>query len=134
MYILDDSLYVKYNWTKIPNKIQDMTVTVNTISPNDALPYVPDYFHENISVPKNLNFSFVPSLLNETAWRAEFYDRYIEWDNVDIGSHDPAITPKTTIDMFLETSPSNIAGTTLKSIAVQRSITSVRDPASFVLE
>ncbi len=109
IYVLDDTLYVKYNWTKSPNKIQDTTVTVDTISEKDTSPYVPDYFHENVSVPKNLNFSFVPSLTSEVAWRAEFYDRYIEWDADDIGSHDPIKAPKTTVDMFLDVPLSSIA-------------------------
>jgi len=84
LYLLDGVLYVKYTWQYTPNKIQDLSTKISEIHKDDLVPYVPDYFHENLSTPKDLNFSFVPSSQNETEWRVDFFDRYIEWDYLDI--------------------------------------------------
>ena len=84
IYLLDGVLYVKYSWQHTPNKIQDLSSKISEIHSDDLAPFVPDYFHENRSTPKNLNFSFIPASHDETEWRAEFYDRYIEWDQIDI--------------------------------------------------
>ncbi len=101
---------------------------------NDTNPYIPDYFHENSSTPKNLNFSFVPSSTDETEWRAEFYDRYTEWDRVDIGTHDERTAPKTTIDMFLKVPSIPVSGTPLIATRTTRSLTSVQERGSFIIE
>lgn len=134
IYLLDGILYVKYSWQNTPKKILDTTTKISNITPTDLIPYTPDYFHENNSVPKDLNFSFVPSNHDETEWRADFYDRYIEWDHVDIGDHDPKTTPKTTIDMFLSVKNSPISGTPILSTPITRSLDSVQDRDSFVLQ
>ncbi len=135
IYILDGTLYVKYSWLNVPNKIQDLTRIISTITTNDPIPFVPDYFHENTSTPKNLNFTFVPAYPNEREWRAEFYDRYIEWDHVDIGTHDPATAPKTTIDMFRQIPKTPIqTDTGILSTPVPRSLLSVRDRSSFAIQ
>ncbi len=94
---------------------------------------MPDYFHENLSTPKNLNFSFVPAYSDETSWRLEFYDRYTEWDHVDIGDHDPRISPKMTIDMFIKNPSVPIKDTSIISTSVSRSLESVRDKTTFAL-
>lgn len=127
MYLLDGVLYVKYTWKTLPNKIQDNTVKISTVSNSDYSPYIPDYFHENLSNPKNLNFSFVPSSQDETEWRVEFFDRYLEWDHVDIGNHDERETPKSIIDMFLDISTTPTSNKTLRSVATRRSLMSVKD-------
>lgn len=84
LFLLDGIVYVKYSWLHVPQKIQDTTQKISSISPNDLLPYVPDYFHENVSTPKELNFSFTPSSQEEKEWRVDFFDQYIEWDYLDI--------------------------------------------------
>ena len=135
IYLLDGVLYVKYNWSKVPNKIIDTTTKISSISSTDLAPYIPDYFHEDISTPANLNFSFVPASPTETEWRADFYDQYTEWDHVDIGSHDPHASPKTTIDMWLQTPSAPLATNTgILTHSVLRSLRSVADQGSFVLE
>lgn len=84
IYLLDGILYVKYSWSKIPNKIIDTTTKISGVSQRDIAPYVPDYFYEDISTPRNLNYSFVSSSQTETEWRVDFYDQYTEWDKIDI--------------------------------------------------
>jgi hypothetical protein len=125
IYILDGVLYIKYGWTHTPNKIQDTTVKISDIATTDPIPYIPDYFHEEISTPKNLNFSFTPSLADETEWRMEFYDRYTEWDRVDIGTHMDTTAPKALLDMFLTESPVTSANPGILTTRVRRSLTSV---------
>jgi hypothetical protein len=134
IYILDGVLYVKYSWQKLPNKIYDTSSKISEITKDDFAPYVPDYFRENLSTPKNLNFSFVPASVDETEWRAEFYDRYIEWDHVDIWDHNPVTSPKTTIDMFVKKPSIPIVDTQISSTRTARSLTSVKDRWSFVIE
>jgi hypothetical protein len=84
LYILDDTLYIKYNHTSTMNKILDTTLLTKSISPSDLPPYVPNYFHEDISTPTHLSYTFVPASRDEREWRMEFYDRYTEWDRVDV--------------------------------------------------
>jgi hypothetical protein len=134
IYILDGNLYIKYGHDKTANKIIDTTMKISDISATDLDPYVPDYFHASISTPRNLSFSFVSPSQTETEWRAEFYDRYMEWDHVDIGDHIPMTAPKTTIDMFLSTSSALTSTATLRSTAAKRALVSVRDTDSFIIE
>jgi hypothetical protein len=135
IYLLDGTLYIKYNWTNTPNKIIDTVTKISSISQDDLVPYVPDYFYEDVSTPRNLNYSFVSSSPTEREWRVEFYDQYTQWDRVDIGSHDPRISPKTTIDMFLDSESVPLSSSTgIITHTVARSLRSVADTRSFVLE
>ncbi|MBC7503535.1 VCBS repeat-containing protein [Candidatus Gracilibacteria bacterium] len=135
LYLLDGVLYVKYSWMQNPNKIIDNSVKISEVPRDDTVQYVPNYFHENVSTPKSLNYSFVPASSTETEWRVEFYDRYAEWDHIDIGDHDPMSTPKTTIDMLLQT-PTTTDPTYPGLVAhpITRSLSSVADRDSFILE
>jgi hypothetical protein len=135
VYLLDGTLHIKYNWTNTPNKIIDAVTKISSISQDDLVPYVPDYFYEDVSTPRNLNYSFVSSSPTEREWRVEFYDQYTQWDRVDIGSHDPRISPKTTIDMFLDDESVPLSSSTgILTHTVARSLRSVADTRSFVLE
>ncbi len=135
MYVLDGILYVKYSWLNTPNKIIDNTKKISDISANDLPPYVPDYFHSSISSPKNINFTFVPASSTETEWRLDFYDQYTEWDHVDIGDHNPQISPKTTIDISLKVPAiAALDEPAILTHAVRRSLASVGDQSSFILE
>ncbi len=137
IYVLDGILYVKYSWeypNPNPRKINDTTIKTKNISSTDPTPYVPDYFHENNSSPKNLNYSFVASSSGETEWRVEFYDRYIEWDKNGVESwYTPPIpTPKTTIDMFTTIPTTPVASHTgIVSQSVPRSLKHVDHENSF---
>ncbi len=84
LFLLDGILYIKYSWLNNPSKIIDTTQKISSIGPSDLLPYIPNYFYENSSTPKVLNFSFTPSSHEETEWRVDFFDQYTEWDKVDI--------------------------------------------------
>lgn len=134
IYILDGNLYIKYGHSKTANKIVDATMKISNISTTDLDPYVPDYFHPSISTPRNLSFSFVPASQTETEWRVEFYDRYMEWDHVDMGDHIPLTAPKTTIDMFISTPTTLTSIATLRSTPAKRALVSVRDTDSFIIE
>lgn len=134
LFLLDGIIYVKYSWLNVPKKIQDTTQKISSVSPNDFFPYVPDYFHENVSTPKELNFSFISTSQEEKEWRVDFFDQYIEWDYIDIWNHDPIISPKTTIDMFLSNTSIPIEWTPISSNLIPRSLASVQDRWSFVIE
>jgi hypothetical protein len=113
----------------MPTKIIDASMKISSVSTTDLTPYIPDYFHEDISTPANLNFSFVPASPTETEWRADFYDQYTEWDRLDIGSHDPRTSPRTTIDMFLDVANVPLVSNTgVLTHRVPRSLRSVADP------
>ena len=125
IYIIDGVLYAKYSHINEPNRIVDTTTKISDISSRDPSPYIPDYFYEDVSTPRNLNFSFVSASETEREWRAEFYDRYTEWDAVDIGKNDPRTAPKTTIDMFLTPTSLPTKEPMISRIPVARSLTSV---------
>ncbi len=134
LFLLDGILYIKYSWLNNPSKIIDTTQKISSIGPSDLLPYIPNYFYENSSTPKVLNFSFTPSSHEETEWRVDFFDQYTEWDKVDIWTHNPIASPKTTVDMMLRTSSIPVSGSPILATSIARSLTSVQDRWSFIIE
>lgn len=56
------------------------------------------------STTGEIGIRFRNALSGEHAWRMEFFDRYLEWDMVQMKMHDAAKTPKTVIDFFVQPS------------------------------
>lgn len=101
LYVMGGVVYVKYNHTNAPRKIQDTSIQVTTVTSRDAVPTSPNYFHENMSTPGNISVTFSPASDRETSWRMEFFDRYLEWDMLDMKKHTEALSPKRIIDLEL---------------------------------
>lgn len=86
IYILDGALFVKRNFTlSPPHRIDTASPRVIAVDSNGDFPVVPNYFHETVVTPTSLNLSFRPASLNDTTWRLEFFDGYLDWDRLAIG-------------------------------------------------
>jgi hypothetical protein len=132
LFLMDGVIYVKYNHTHTPTKIQDDTVIINTLTKNSEFPSAPNFFHESLNTPESLLVTFSSAKTSEQGWRMDFYDRYLEWDAVDIGSHDEALTPKRTVDLFTSTSSVPVNSSQgFDIVPVKRSLDRVYDVNSF---
>jgi hypothetical protein len=99
LYLMDGALYLKENHTSTPSRQNDTTLIIRDIDV-DAVPEAPNYFTEMVASPGEIELSFSPADVSDTAFRLEFFDRYTEWDLTRIGAHDEEDTPRTTIDLY----------------------------------
>lgn len=83
LFLLGESLYVKYTSLVPEKKSIDTTITTTSLD-TALLPRAPDFFHEIIASPGQMEVSFSPSIPEETSFRLEFFDRYLEWDRVTL--------------------------------------------------
>lgn len=95
---MDGALYLKENHTYTPSRQNDTTLIIRDID-EDAVPEAPNYFTETVASPGEIELSFSPADMRDTAFRLEFFDRYTEWDLTRIGAHDEESVPRTTIDL-----------------------------------
>lgn len=132
LFLLDGSIFVKYNHTHTPNLIQEDSVEVQDLSHKSELPSAPNFFHESLNTPWNLSVTFSPASPTESSWRMEFFDRYIEWDAIAIGVHDEKITPKRIVDLFIqENQDDSFWFQWIRTTKVSRSLERVYDTDSF---
>ncbi len=100
LFVLDNKIYLKYNYTKSPSKIEDKKFSVSNLDVSSPKPFVPNNFAQGASSPKELNVQFRPANPDtETQWRMEFYDRYLDWYRED---EKETVSTKMTIDLFTE--------------------------------
>jgi hypothetical protein len=75
-------LYVKYAHEKESSRPIDAS-TPSIVSPDLTLfPRAPDFFHELVTSPGQMEVSFAPAAKTDTSFRLEFFDKYLEWDRV----------------------------------------------------
>ncbi len=127
LFILDGALYLKRTSTKDTRKIIDTTLRVEDIS-SEVLA-APDFFRENQSIPNNLTFSYQSRQATGSIWRADLFDRYMEWDMLALWEHDNQKTPQHTIEIF---APSDTVWVTEKKVL--RSLDRVENRSTFVME
>lgn len=112
VYILDGAVYVKYTWASKRSLHTDTTLSITPLREDAPLPTTPDYFHETINAPKSLSLTFAPAQEEESDWRLEFYDRYLEWDQVELEAQNDLMTPRHIVDIsatdITKTSQTNI--------------------------
>mgnify|MGYP000573696775 CR=1 FL=1 len=84
IFVLDGALYIKYTGASKRSLYPDTEIEIATLRENALHPTTPDYFHETTNAPKSLSLNFTPADEREDEWRLEFYDRYLEWDKVDL--------------------------------------------------
>lgn len=82
---------------------------------------------------KSLNFSFSTANPTERQWRAEVYDRYIEWDQIAMKRHNERLSPRLIIDLFAN-SDTQESSNEIQVIPVDRYIQSIGDPQSFAIK
>ncbi len=132
IYILGGSLYVKYTHRSAPLRQTDLDIV--TISADlTLLPRAPDFFHEQVASPGQIELSFAPAHSLDTNFRLEFFDKYLEWDAIKLSGNDDSLTPRTTIDMTVAPSLGDVIQPVMSS-PVLRSLESVSDPTGFILE
>lgn len=100
LFVLDNKIYLKYNHTNTPSKIEDKQFSVSNLDTSSPKPFVPNNFVQGALSPKELNVQFRPANPDtETQWRMEFYDRYLDWYRED---EKETVSTKMTIDLFTE--------------------------------
>ena len=129
LFLLDGALFLKRTTLTEPRKIIDTDRTIIEIDENSPLPTAPNYFTEYVSLPNNINISYEAARAEETIWRTTFYDRYLEWDMVDLGEHDDSLSPQHILEVF-----SYDPDIVLYDKKVLRSLDRVSNPDSFVIE
>lgn len=132
--MLGGSLYIKYNHKKDPARSTDLTLSTSNIDAT-LIPEVPNFFSENTASPGEVYISFKKSHPQDTSFRLEFFNRYLEWDRVKLAGNDFADTPRTIVDMTV----ANDADTTTvtpdySESPVTRSLESATVSTDFVLE
>lgn len=130
--MLDGALYVKYNTLVKPNRPVDPTPP--SILPPDftLVPRAPDFFHESVASPGQMELSFAPANPSDTSFRMEFFDKYLEWDRSQLAGNDDPGTPRVVVDMTTTSLPT-VSGN-ISTTPVNRSLEDVSSPDGFVLE
>lgn len=105
--LMDGALYVKYSHASAPVKTVDTTLTIADLE-DTLVPSAPNFFEETEATPGQLHVSFVPASPEDTDFRLEFFDRYIEWDHADIGIHDESVRPRSIIDFATNQVPTTL--------------------------
>ena len=63
------------------------------------LPETLNFFHENVSSPGEVYISFQKADPDDSSFRLEFFNRYLEWDRVGLNGSDFSDTPRSVIDL-----------------------------------
>lgn len=79
-----------------------------------------------------MEISFAPANPNDSSFRLEFFDRYMQWDQVAIDGRDSGDTPRTVID--LTTTQEVVHQDGMEVTPVERYLRSVSNPNDFILE
>ena len=108
-----------------------MTIEVKTLRENAPYPTTPDYFHETTNTPKTLALTFSPADAREDEWRLEFFDRYLEWDKVDLKTHNDLLVPHHVVDMAVNDEASKSETALFTFTPVNRTLASIASPTGF---
>lgn len=131
VFVLGGKLYVKNTHLTEPTKIFDKKITTSeNFSKN---PEVANNFMQVLSTPSELNVSFQNTVPNETQWRMEFYDKYLEWDRMDIQPSEYNTIARTTVDLLLNDDFGEYQNG-MRSLPVARYLARGENASSFMLE
>lgn len=83
IYLLDGVVYVKYaSRSDVPRPV-DNDIVIG--SPDmTLLPRAPDFFHEIVASPGQIEVSIYPANPEDRNFRLEFFDKYLEFDRVSM--------------------------------------------------
>lgn len=130
LYLLGGDLYLKRTYLENEKpKILDLEIFVKNIDKKN--PEVANNFRQLLSLPSEMNISFQNTVSNEKEWRMEFYDAYIEWDNISVNPKRQ--TPKTIVDLFVHQKFENFENG-IRKLPVARSLRSGQNLEGFKLE
>jgi hypothetical protein len=131
IFLLGWSLYVKYAHRVDPSRAKDTDVTISALDLS-LMPRAPNFFHELVSSPGQIELSFAPAHPADGDFRLEFFDRYLEWDKRALSWNDDPNSPRTVVDMTVSEEPT--ATSDFSSSPVRRSLENVSSPGGFILE
>jgi hypothetical protein len=131
LFLLEGALYIKYTTTKNPGHVVDMNRVIKDLDLN-FIPKAPNYFHESVMSPGQIDISFTPESSTSDNFRLEFFDKYLEWDVVQMLGTDDSDTPRVIVDMTVQ-APSR-SSTGIIQLSVDRSLEEVSAPDGFILE
>lgn len=123
---------MKYSHLQSPVRPVDATPPITSSPDLTLIPRSPDFFHESIASPGQMELSFAPANPSDTSFRLEFFDKYLEWDTVLLAGNDDIATPRTVIDMTVV--PLAITTPSFTVSPVNRSLENVSSPDGFFLE
>lgn len=133
LYMMDSVLYVKYNHTKEPSVQKDTTLNIDDLDPN-LIPEAPNFFHEVVSSPREINLDFSPARVNDRGYRLEFFDHYTEWDLTHIGIHDEKAIPRSFVDILLDDPLADQTVGGIRTHRLDRVLESVNESDGFSIE
>lgn len=120
IFLLGGILYIKPTHLHEPRKIIVRNIEKRQIE--SVLPEVANEFVQVQSTPGELNISFRNTVPGETQWRMEFFEKYLEWDKVDIIGK--SSVPKTVVDLFLHQEFGEFSQKGIRKKPVERAILS----------
>ena len=123
---------MKYSHLQTPARPVDPTPPITSSPDSTLIPRSPDFFHESIASPGQMELSFAPANPSDTSFRLEFFDKYLEWDSVLLSGNDDRATPRTIVDMTVV--PQTITTPSFSVSPVNRSLEDVSAPDGFILE
>ena len=132
IFLLDGALYVKYNTLASPNRPVDTTPPVISSPDLTLVPRAPDFFHESVASPGQMELSFAPANPADTSFRLEFFDKYLEWDRNQLAGNDDPNTPRVVIDLTTTSFPTLTENYSVTP--VNRVLEDVSSPEWFFLE
>lgn len=133
IFVLGGTLYIKKTYLQNPPKIIDNAIKVQELP--KKLPEVVNNFGQVFSTPSELNISFENTIPNETEWRMEFYDKYLEWDYATLDNDVYNNSPRAIVDMMLSTDFQKLQNhDNIRYKPVARYIESGHNDKNFVLE
>ena len=98
LYLMDGILYLKSSHAKEPSRQKDTTLTITDLDPANV-PEAPNFFHEVVASPGQLELDFSRAQSRDRAFRLEFFDHYTEWDLLHLDAHDEQSIPRTVMDL-----------------------------------
>lgn len=133
LYLMDGALYLKSSHTKEPSRQKDTTLTITDLDLTLS-PEAPNFFHELIASPGQIQIDFSSARSTDTAYRLEFFDHYTEWDLTRIGIHDEISVARTTIDLFAEDTSRDSTSEGVHVHPFSRFLDSVQGTSGFMIE
>jgi hypothetical protein len=132
IFMISGGLYVKYSHLQTPARPVDTSAPTILAPDLTLIPRSPDFFHETLASPGQMELTFSPANQADTSFRLEFFDKYLEWDRVMVSWNDDAATPRIIIDMTVSAIPT--ATNDYSVSPVGRSLQEVSSPDGFTLE
>lgn len=80
--MISGGLYVKYSHLQTPARPVDTSAPTILAPDLTLIPRSPDFFHETLASPGQMELTFSPANQADTSFRLEFFDKYLEWDRV----------------------------------------------------